>query len=178
MPPLGRYVCSQNGYTLIELIIATSIGAVLLVGLSSIILTSVRAGTTASSRVQASGQIRSFEFFAGDDFARSSVPITSECGTPDNPCTTQPIVLAGTQVSNSTRPVPAAYAVSYTWGQSGFIDRQVGVNPSQHAAGDVSSFSWYVEGSSPNQSVVVNLTVTVSGYSESQTLRFYPRISP
>jgi prepilin-type N-terminal cleavage/methylation domain-containing protein len=173
-----RYLRGQGGYTLVEVIIASAIGAILMGGLTSVIMTSVRAGNVASSRIETSSQIRSFQFFAYDDFARSSVPSPSGCGTVDDPCTTEPIELSGQQVPNTTTPVPAPYDVSYTWDGDSFVDRQSNANPAAHAAVDVTQFSWYVDGTAPNQTVVVSMTVTVRSYSESQTLRFYPRVDP
>jgi hypothetical protein len=81
-------------------------------------------------------------------------------------------VLIGYQVSNST-PVPATFQVTYTWDKdAGFLDRAVARGSTAHAATDVSAFSWYVDA---NSTVVVNMTVTVQAYSQSQTFRFYPR---
>lgn len=173
---LRGYARGQGGYTLVEVIVASAIGAILMSGLTSVILTSVRASDTASSRVEASSQIRSFQFFAYDDFARSDIPDTSGCAA--DPCTTEPIVLTGQQVSNSTHPAPAPYQVSYEWDGTSFLDRTVTGNPSVHAAVGVTAFSWYVDGTAPYQTVVVSMTVTVKSYSESQTLRFYPRVTP
>jgi prepilin-type N-terminal cleavage/methylation domain-containing protein len=176
-----RYLRGQGGYTLVEVIIASAIGAILMGGLTSVIMTSVRAGNVASSRIETSSQIRSFQFFAYDDFARSSVPSPSGCGTVDDPCTTEPIELSGQQVqvpNNTITPVPAPYDVSYTWDGASFLDRQSNASPAVHAAVDVTQFSWYVDGTAPNQTVVVSMTVTVRSYSESQTLRFYPRVDP
>jgi prepilin-type N-terminal cleavage/methylation domain-containing protein len=174
MKPTRSYVRSQNGYTLVEVIIASAIGALLLSALTSVVLTSWRATAIASSRVEASGEIRNFEYFAYDDFARSAAPAGGSC-VQANPCSTQPLVLSGYQVSNST-PVPAPYQVSYTWDGSNFLDRAVaGTGTTEHAASDVSGFSWYVD---TNGTVVVSLTVTIQSYSESQTFRFDPRMSP
>jgi hypothetical protein len=133
--------------------------------LTSVILTATRAATTATSRVEASGQIRNFQFFAHDDFAQANVPATSGCGTPGNPCTTDAITLNG------------AYLVSYTWDGSAILDRQVGSNVT-HIATNVTGFTWYVDGSTPSPTVVVNLTVTVQSYSESQTFLFHPEVNP
>jgi prepilin-type N-terminal cleavage/methylation domain-containing protein len=171
-------VQSQAGYTLVEVIIASAIGAILMAALTSVILTSVQATNTARSRVEASSQIRSFQFFARDDFAYSSLPVPNGCGTAANPCTTQPIVLSGLRASNSTTPVAAPYTTTYTWDGSAFVDRQAGSAPADHAAIDVTAFSWYLAGTAPKQSVIVAMTVTVSGYSESQTLAFYPEVNP
>jgi prepilin-type N-terminal cleavage/methylation domain-containing protein len=174
--PIG-YARSQNGYTLIEVIIASALGVVVMTALTSVVLTTWRAGTIATSRVEASSQIRSFEFYAYDDFARSGAPVPSGCGAPGNPCTTQPLVLGGFQASNSATPVPAAYQVTYKWDSAQqFLDRQVGSNAPLHAATSVSAFSWYVDPAS--QSVVVTLTVTVQAYTQYQTFRFLPRLNP
>ena len=171
------YARSQNGYTLVEVVIACAIGAIVMAGLTSVILTSVRAANTVSSRVEASAQIRSFEFFAYDDFARSRIPFPFGCGTATNPCTTQPIVLNGSQVTNAASPVPSPYQVSYTWDGTAFLDRQVS-GVSRHAAASVTAFSWYIDVSGAHPTVVVSMTVTVGSYQESQTLRFLPRVKP
>ncbi len=173
---LGTHGRSQGGYTLVEVVIASAIGLMIMTGLTSVILTSVQATNTATSRVQASSQIRSFEYFAYDDFARSSPPQSDSCGTSPWTC---PIVLAGTQVSNSTTPAPnETFQVSYTWDQTNHtLDRQVGSNSPIHASTSVTAFSWYVDNSTPHQTVVVSLTVTVQTYSESATMRFYPRLN-
>jgi prepilin-type N-terminal cleavage/methylation domain-containing protein len=170
-PALARYVRSQGGYTLVELIVASAIGLFVMTGLTSVVLTTWRAGTTATSRVEASGQIRNFEFVAYDDFALSGVPTISSCA-PDSipPCT---IALSGLRTPNSTVPVP----VTYTWDGAN-VDRQVGGNAASHAAINVTAFAAYVDGSAPHQTVVVTLTVTVQSYAETQTLRFYPRVNP
>jgi prepilin-type N-terminal cleavage/methylation domain-containing protein len=175
---LRRGARGQGGYTLIEVMVASAIGAILMAGLTSVIYTSVHANDIASSRVETSSQIRSFQFFAYDDFAHSDIPDPSGCGTEDDPCTTEPIVLSGLQVSNSTNPVPAPYQVSYSWDGTEFLDRTITGNAPIHAAVGVSAFSWYVDGTAPDQTVVVSMTVTVMNYSESQTLRFYPRVTP
>lgn len=164
----------QDGYTLVELIIAVALGALLMAALTSVVLTSWRAANVASSRVEASGQIRNFEYFAYDDFARSGTPSAAGC-VPATPCTTQPLVLSGFQVSNST-PVPASYQVSYTWDGSNFLDRAIAsTGVTEHAATNVTAFSWYID---TDATVVVGLTVTVQSYSESQTFRFDPRMNP
>ncbi len=173
--PMRGYIHSQGGYTLIEVIISVAIGAILMAGLSSVVLTSVRASNVATSRVEASSQIRSFQSFAYADFAHSDASGLAGC-TPSTPCTTQPIVLAGTQVNSSGQPVGPS-TVTYTWDGSDFLDRQVG-GSSLHAATNVSSFSWYVTSGSGLSTVVVNMTVTAQAYSESQSFIFYPRVNP
>lgn len=175
---LRRLPRGQGGYTLVEVIVASAIGAILMGGLTSVILTSVRASNTATSRIEASSQIRSFQFSAYDDFARSDIPDTSGCGAEADPCTTEPIVLNGQQVSNSTLPAPAPYQVSYAWDGTLFLDRTINGNAPVHAAVGVTGFSWYLDGTAPYQTVVISMTVTVRSYSESQTLRFYPRVNP
>src|SRR5260370_39875167 len=115
-----RYLKGQDGYTLVEVIIASALGVLLMSALTSVVLTSWRGATIASSRVEASGQIRNFEYFAYDDFARSAAPTGSGC-VPAAPCTTQPLVLSGYQVSNST-PVPAPFQATYAWYGSSLLD--------------------------------------------------------
>jgi prepilin-type N-terminal cleavage/methylation domain-containing protein len=169
---IGKYARSQDGFTLVELIVASAIGLALITALTSVILTASRSVTTATNRIDASAQIRNFELFAYDDFAQSGVPVTSGCGTAGNPCTTQPIALIGTT------------SVQYTWDGSAFLDRQVGTN-TIHMASNVTAFSWYVDPTSPlHQTVVISLTVTVPrvgdllAYSDSQTFRFVPQVNP
>ena len=192
-PAFHAYLRSQGGYTLIEVVIACAIAAVLMSGLSSVILTSVRAASTAASRVQASSQIRNFQFRAYDDFASSGVPVLpAGCGTRSSPCTTQPLTLIGVQVTNSAVPVPSTSQVTYSWDGTEFLDRRVQGHPPRHAATGVSDFSWYLDNSSGNPTIVMSLTVTVPSpnsvglgsaflgdpYSESQSLRYYPRLIP
>jgi prepilin-type N-terminal cleavage/methylation domain-containing protein len=175
---IRRYARSQSGFTLVELLVASAIGLIVMTGLTSLLLTAWRAGTIATSRVEASGQIRSFQFEAYDDFALSGVPTLTNCtaGSPP-PCT---IALSGLLASNTAVPVPASYQVAYVWDGVN-LDRQIGGGSSKHAATDVSAFSAYVAGTFPNQTVVVTMTVTIPGvppYSETQTLQFYPRVNP
>jgi prepilin-type N-terminal cleavage/methylation domain-containing protein len=174
MGRVARGRTGQGGYTLIELIIAVALGALLMTALTSVILTTVQAVTTASSRVEASAQLRNFQYLAYDDFAASAVPSPSGCGTPSLPCTTQPLVLNGLRASNQSPPIISSFQVSYAWVSSKFVDRQSG-SLTTHAATNVTAFSWYVDG---NSTVVVSLTIKVQAYSESQTLRFYPRMNP
>jgi prepilin-type N-terminal cleavage/methylation domain-containing protein len=174
---LSRHARRQDGYTLVEVIITCALGAILMSALTSVILTSVRAGITATSRVEASGQIRSFQSFAYDDFAHSGVPSPTGCGTAGNPCTTQPIVLDGLRASNSPTPAVTQYVVTYRWDGTSVVNRQVG-STIKHAANSVTDFSWYLAGTGQYRTVVVRMTVTVQSYSESQSLRFYPRVNP
>jgi prepilin-type N-terminal cleavage/methylation domain-containing protein len=174
---IGKYARSQSGFTLVELVIASVIGVMLMTALTSVILTATRSVNTATNRIEASAQIRNFEFFAYDDFAQSVVPLPpSGCGTLGNPpCTTQPIALSG--------PPP----ISYTWDGSAFLDRQSGATVI-HMATNVTAFAWYVDTSSLHPTVVMSLTVTVPragdplssslSYSESQTFRFVPQLNP
>lgn len=160
----------QDGFTLVEVIIATAIGALLLSALTSVVFTSWHATTIASGRVEASSEVRNFEYFAYDDFARSTLPAAGGC-LPASPCTTRPLSLTGVQVSNTT-PVPSAVSVTYGWDGSQFLDRTVN-GVTEHMAIDVTGFSWYVD----TNTVVVSLTVTVQGYSQSQSFRFHPELS-
>ncbi|HEX9097402.1 MAG TPA: prepilin-type N-terminal cleavage/methylation domain-containing protein [Candidatus Dormibacteraeota bacterium] len=175
---LLRYAKDQSGYTLVELIVASAIGLFLMTGLTSVVLTTWRAGTTATSRIEASGQIRNFQFEAYDDFALSNLPTPSGCAaTAARPCTT-PIVLQGVQASNAANPVMSSYQVTYAWDGSSLLTRQVNSNPAVEAANGVTAFSWYLDGSGSHQTVVVTISVTVQSYTETQTLRFYPRVNP
>jgi hypothetical protein len=42
----------------------------------------------------------------------------------------------------------------------------------------VSAFSWYLDTTSTHPTVVVTISVTIQAYTETQTLRFYPRVNP
>lgn len=165
----------QAGYTLVELIIALAIGVLLMTALTSVLFTAFRASNVATSRVEASSEVRSFEYYAYDDFARSSAPSGGASCTQANPCTTQPLTLTGIQVTNAN-PQPQTVTVTYTWDGSSFLNRSVaGSGVSEHAATDVTAFDWYMDA---NSTVVVNMTVTVGAYSETETFRFLPRINP
>jgi prepilin-type N-terminal cleavage/methylation domain-containing protein len=168
---LSRRSTGQDGYTLVELIIAVAIGALLMSALTSVVLTTWRGTSTATSRVEASSQIRNFQYFAYDDFAAGGVPSIS-CG-PAPPCT---ILVTGTRVNNSTAPVPAPSAITYNWDGAN-LDRQIGSSQPIHAATNVTAFTAYVDSSGAFPIVVVSMTVTVQAYGESQTFRFYPRIN-
>jgi prepilin-type N-terminal cleavage/methylation domain-containing protein len=175
---LLRYARDQSGYTLVELIVASAIGLFVMTGLTSMVLTTWRAGTTATSRIEASGQIRNFQFEAYDDFALANLPTPSGCAaTAASPCTT-PIVLQGVQASNAISPATSPYQVTYTWDGSNLLMRQVNTNPAVEAANGVTAFSWYLDGSGSHQMVVVTISVTVQSYTETQALRFYPRVNP
>ena len=172
---MRRYAKSQSGYTLIELLVASAIGLIVITGVGSLVLTTWRAAAVATSRVEASSQVRSFQFRASDDFALSGLPTLSNCdpGSPP-PCT---IALSGLQASNAATPIPVAYSVTYTWDGAN-VDRQVGSNPPSHAATDVTAFSAVITGAAPNQTVVITMTVTVQAYAQTQSLQFYPRVNP
>jgi prepilin-type N-terminal cleavage/methylation domain-containing protein len=172
---LRRYSKSQGGYTLVELIVASAIGVLVMTGLTSVVLTSWRAGTVATNRVEASSQVRSFEFYANDDFTLSGPPVITGCAPPGRRvgCT---ITLSGLKVTDlNTAPTP--YRVTYTWDGTK-VNRQVAGYSSNYAAIDVTAFSAVVLGAQPYQTVVVTMTLTVQAYSETQTLRFYPRVNP
>jgi prepilin-type N-terminal cleavage/methylation domain-containing protein len=162
----------QAGYTLVELIIAMAIGLFVATALTSVMLTSVRASNVAIGRIEASSQIRTFEMRAYDDFASSQLPGPASCDA-TNQCST-PIVLDGFAVTNATPPVASPITVTYAWDGTANLDRQVGSNTT-HMATDVTAFSWYVDPAS--RTVVVQMTVTVLSYSESQTFVFHPRLN-
>lgn len=171
-PPKG----GQAGFTLVELIIALALSVVVATALVQIVLTSARASNTAIGRIEASSQIRSFESRAYDDFARSSMPPVGACGTDSsNQCHTAPIVLHGYQASNAASPSISSVQVTYVWDGSAFLDRQTG-SASTHLGTSVTGFSWYED--SATNTVVIEITITVLSYSESQAFQFYPRLSP
>ena len=173
---LGRYLRSQGGFTLVEVIVASAIGLIVMTGLTSVVLTSWRAWVTATGRVEASSAIRNFQFQGNDDFALSGLPVPPGCGASwNNQCSTQPIPLQGSQFNKSG--AVSAYQVTYTWDQAtGHLLRQIGANPPREAATNVSAFSWYVD--RPTQAVVVTISVTVQTYTQTQTLHFYTHVNP
>lgn len=171
----------QAGYTLIEVVVATAIGLFVMGSLTSIVLTTVLAANTATSRVEASSQIRNFQLNAYDDFALSQAPIPPGCGvTAASPCTSEAITLQGSRMPNQEAVAAAGYTVVYAWDPaSKVVNRQVG-GASRRAASNVTAYSWYIDGAG-QPSVVISLTVTVgfynTSYSQSQTMRFYPRVT-
>jgi prepilin-type N-terminal cleavage/methylation domain-containing protein len=172
---------SQAGYTLIELIIASAIGLVVMTALTSVVLTSVLAANTATNRVETSAQIRNFQLTAYDDFALSSPPTPVGCGTKATPCTTQDMFLAGVRMPASLSAPALQYTVRYTWDPKlQLVTRFVGP-ASRVTASNVKTYSWYVDRTGEHPVVVVSMTVTVgtssTAYSESQTLLFYPRVT-
>ena len=177
---------TQAGFTLIELIIATAIGLVVMTGLMSVMFTAYRADRQATSRVEAAGQIRSFQQSAFRDFALSSLPpAPPTCGTQASPCTQDPIQLSGCSITSNDGGVThvwQSHSVTYSWNNATqMVTRDVGSGVTFPAASNVSAFSWYLDGASPNQSVVVTIAVTVnwaqnSPYTQSQVLRFFPHV--
>lgn len=171
----------QAGFTLVELIVATAIGTLVMGALVSIVLTVSISSNIATTRADASAQIRNFQLAAYDDLALSSAPTGSGCGTASNPCTSQPIVLQGMRVPNQVTGSPGNYSVTYTWSpDTKEVTRQAGTS-SRTVTRDVTGFSWYVDTSGDHPVVVVILTVTEStynaSYSETQTFRFLPRVT-
>lgn len=165
------YVASQGGFTLIEVVITAAIGALLLGALVSVILTAMQATSTATNRVEASSQIRNFEYFAYEDFAAASVSDLGVGCTPSAPCSTR-VNLSAIQAGNPAQ----TYEVSYTWDQTDqLLQRTVNSGQPIDAATNVSNFAWYIDS---NQTVVLSLSVKVGTYTEAQTFRFYPRRNP
>ena len=172
----------QAGYTLVELIVATTIGTMVLGALTSVLLTTVLTGNVATSRVEAANQVRSFQLSAYDDMALSTIPGPAGCGTQADPCTTEAIVLQGSRVPNQPAGSPAPYSVSYVWDSATrLITRRVSGGPSKTIATNVSSFSWYVDAATGRPTIVVDLTVRMATYNaiytDSESLRFYPRLT-
>jgi len=173
---------SQAGYTLVELLVATAIGAIVIAAVASIVLTTAISTNVATSRVDATTQVRTFQLNAYDDVVLSEVPVASGCGTAANPCTTQPMILTGSRIPNRIAGDPAPYTVTYAWDPSqDIVIRQVSGGPSRTVASDVTSYAWYVDTTAAHPTIVVALTITIktynASYSESQSFLFYPRVT-
>ena len=180
-PELAARRRRQAGFTLIELVIATALGLVVMGALTSVVVTSILADNTATARVEASSQVRNFQFTVYDDFVLARPPVPLGCGTSGNPCTTQDLVLQGSRVPNLIGGAPAPDTVRYAWdGGLQQVTRYAGTT-SRVAASNVTAYSWYIDRSGSNPTVVINMTVTIATYnatySESQTFLFYPRIT-
>lgn len=180
-PRLAARRRRQAGFTLIELIIATSIGLMIMGALTSVVLTTAQAANTATARIEASAQVRNLQLSANDDFVLSRAPSPSGCGTSNNPCHTQALVLQGSRMPNTTTGTAAPYTATYVWNSSSsVVTRQVATG-SRVVATNVTAFAWYVDATGASPTVVVSMTVTVAfyntSYSESQTFRFYPRVA-
>jgi prepilin-type N-terminal cleavage/methylation domain-containing protein len=172
---------SQAGYTLIELMVASALGVIVMSALTSVVLTTMVATNTANSRIEASRQIRNFELTAYDDFVHSTPVIPPGCGTAsNNRCTVEPLVLDGLVQPNQLNNAPAQKTVTYAWdGSRHVVTRTVGT--SRNVSTNVTAFDWYVEGNGAHSTVVVDLTIKIDFYNvshvESQTLRFFPRVT-
>lgn len=171
----------QGGYTLIELIVATAIGLIVMGALTSIVLTTVLGDNAATGRIEASAQIRNYQLMAYDDFALSRPPATPGCGAKASPCTTEAMTLAGYRMPNQATGVAVAFTASYVWDPSRQTVGRTVAGATQIAAGNVTSYSWYVDSSGGEPVVVVAITVTIADYNttytESQTLLFHPRVN-
>ena len=85
---LLRGIRSQSGFTLVELLVASAIGVIVMTGLTSVVFTSWKAGSIATGRIEASSQIRNFQYEGYDDFALANLPTPTGCaGTIASPCT-------------------------------------------------------------------------------------------
>lgn len=180
-PELAARRKRQAGFTLIEVLIASALGLMVMAALTSLVLTSVMSDNISIGRIEASAQVRNFQATAYNDFVLARAPVPSGCGTSGNPCTTQDLVLRGFRVPNEVGGVPAPYTVRYVWDPSQQQVIRYWGTGSRVAASNVTAYSWYIDGSGANPSLVVSMTVTIPSYnatySESQTLRFYPRIT-
>ena len=171
----------QAGLTLIELIIATTLGLLVLGALTSVVVTMMMADNTASGRIQASSQVRNYQFAADDDFVLARPPVAPGCGTATAQCTTQDLVLTGARPPTSADAPPVMYTVRYAWDPSLQVVTRYAGTASRVVASNVTAYSWYVDRTGLYPTVVVSITVTIPSYnatySSSQTLRFYPRIT-
>jgi prepilin-type N-terminal cleavage/methylation domain-containing protein len=172
---------SQAGFTLIELIIASTIGLLVMGALTSVVLTMTLGDNTATGRIEASAQIRNFQLTAYDDFALSRPPNPIGCGTRSSPCTTQEMILMGSRMPNDVGSVATPFTGRYTWDASQQTVTRFVDTTSRVAASSVTAYSWYLDSSGEHTVVVINLTVTIvfynTTYSESQSLLFYPRVT-
>jgi hypothetical protein len=80
-------------------------------------------------------------------------------------------------MTNSATPSLQSRTIAYAWNKgTQSIDRNVNAAPVNSVASGVTKFAWYIDGVAPSQSVVVTMTVTITTYSQTQTLRFHPRV--
>ena len=132
----------QAGFTLIEVIIATALGLLVLSALTSVVLTTMMADNTASGRIEASSQVRNYQFAAYDDFVLARPPVPPGCGTATTKCTTQDLVLTGTLAPNPPDATPVPYTVRYAWDPSlGVVTRYAGTT-SRVVANNVTAVSY------------------------------------
>ena len=162
---------SQAGFTLIELIIASAIGLAVMTALTSVVFTTWKASVIASSRVEASAQIRNFQLVAYDDFVGSGPPTTSGCGgVPAGTCITLPV----TRASNPDQPV----TVTYKWDGVRFLDRCQDSQPCRHVSTNVKAFIVIPDGGALVVKIKISIpTDSTNSYTQSQTLRFLPRLN-
>jgi hypothetical protein len=89
---------------------------------------------------------------------------------------------------NDSNPnaVAAMFSVEYKWDPTAqVVTRTPLLGPDivgRVVARDVTAYSWYIDDSAAHRTVVVALTVNVTGtfgttYNESVSLRFYPRVT-
>ena len=164
------------------MVIATSLGVIVMASLTSVVLTGMMASNTATGRIEASAQIRSFELTAYDDFAHSSQPaVPSGCGLAPKPaCTVEPLVLPGFIMPNQSN-TPTPRAVTYTWNRSRRVVTRSVPAGNRDVATNVTTFGWHMDGSGAHATVVVNMTITIDFFNgshvQSQALQFFPRVT-
>lgn len=174
---------SQAGFTLVEMMIASAMGAIVMGALSSVVWLATSSNASVDPRLQASGQVRNLQTALNADLTSARpAPLADSGCTQSVPCTTFPIQVRGPIVPARTglaQPDPVAHYVTYCYIPAGsVVERFAGTltacpgaaGSGQAVARRLSSFSWYYTGTS----VVVSVSATVGSYSTGQVLLFNP----
>jgi hypothetical protein len=165
-------------------IIASGMATFLAASLAGVVFVASSANTTWTPRLQASGQVRSFQQTFADDVALGALPsFTTTNPCPDvspAPAPSDPIILRGLSQTNPSPPpvALAATQVAYWFDPaSQLVQRCVAGKGSGVVARNVTAFAWRIDRTN-GSAVVITITTTDAGvpprYTETQTLRFVP----